>query len=231
MSKATASLVLNGRSKELRVAEETRERVLAIAKEHHYQPSIHARSLRDNRSHTIGLVITDSITPTTELVADIARQHPDEFYFLGGQPRLSPTRDRLEGFKQGLRAAGVELRPEWIIHGNYHPSSGYEMFAELCARLGRPPKALFTAACGLLEGVLRYMGQHNLMQSDIRLASFDDHYLYDSLTIPVDTIRQDNRQLAWHCFDLIGKLIEGETPQPLQRKLDATLQRRYKSAV
>ena len=201
VSKATASLVLNGRSKELRVAEETRERVLAIAKEHHYQPSIHARSLRDNRSHTIGLVvpeitnygfavfsheletlcreagvqlliscsdenpgqetvvvnnmvarqvdglivassmlndadylklseqlpvvlfdrhmndstlplvITDSITPTTELVADIARQHPDEFYFLGGQPRLSPTRDRLEGFKQGLRAAGVELRP------------------------------------------------------------------------------------------------------------------------
>lgn len=201
VSKATASLVLNGRSKELRVAEETRERVLAIAKEHHYQPSIHARSLRDNRSHTIGLVvpeitnygfavfsheletlcreagvqlliscsdenpgqetvvvnnmvarqvdglivassmlndadyhklseqlpvvlfdrhindsalplvITDSITPTTELVADIARQHPDEFYFLGGQPRLSPTRDRLEGFKQGLREAGVALRP------------------------------------------------------------------------------------------------------------------------
>nr|VXZ87660.1 D-fructose-responsive transcription factor [Klebsiella pneumoniae] len=39
-----------------------------------------------------------------------------------------------------------------MINGNYHPSSGYEMFAALCARLGRPPKALFTAACGLLEG-------------------------------------------------------------------------------
>ncbi|MXG37093.1 LacI family DNA-binding transcriptional regulator, partial [Escherichia coli] len=59
VSKATASLVLNGRSKELRVAEETRDRVLAIAKEHHYQPSIHARSLRDNRSHTIGLVVPE----------------------------------------------------------------------------------------------------------------------------------------------------------------------------
>ncbi|WP_407437775.1 LacI family DNA-binding transcriptional regulator [Lelliottia sp.] len=320
VSKATASLVLNGRSKELRVAEETRDRVLAIAKQNHYQPSIHARSLRDNRSHTIGLVvpeitnygfadfsheletlcreagvqllisctdenpgqetvvvnnmvsrqvdglivassmlndadyqklseqlpivlfdrhmndsslpqvITDSITPTRELVADIARQHPDEIYFLGGQPRLSPTRDRLEGFKQGLAQAGVTLRPEWIIHGNYHPSSGYEMFAALCAQLGRPPKAVFTAACGLLEGVLRYMGQHNLLQSDMRLASFDDHYLYDSLAIPIDTIRQDNRQLAWHCFDLIGKLIEGDVPDPLQRKLDATLQRRHKTA-
>ena len=38
VSKATASLVLNGRSKELRVAEETRDRVMAIAKQHHYQP-------------------------------------------------------------------------------------------------------------------------------------------------------------------------------------------------
>src|SRR5690606_24883417 len=175
-------------------------------------------------------VITDSITPTRELVADIARQHPDESYFLGGQPRLSPTRDRLEGFKQGLRDANVTLRPEWIIHGNYHPSSGYEMFAELCARLGRPPKALFTAACGLLEGVLRYMRQHNLLQSDIRLASFDDHYLYDSLTIPVDTVRQDNRQLAWHFFVLIGKLIDGESPEKVRRNLHATLQQRYKAA-
>lgn len=174
VSKATASLVLNGRSKELRVAEETRDRVMAIAKQHHYQPSIHARSLRDNRSHTIGLVVpemtnygfavfsheletlcreagvqllisctdenpgqetvvvnnmvsrqvdglivassmlndadyqklseqlpvvlfdrhmndsslplvmTDSITSTAQLVSEIARQHPDEVYFLGG---------------------------------------------------------------------------------------------------------------------------------------------------
>ena len=59
VSKATASLVLNGRGKELHVAQETRERVLSIAQQRHYQPSIHARSLRDNRSHTIGLVVPE----------------------------------------------------------------------------------------------------------------------------------------------------------------------------
>ena len=226
VSKATASLVLNGRGKELRVAQETRERVLAIAREQHYQPSIHARSLRDSRSHTIGLVVpeitnygfavfsheletlcreagvqllisctdenpgqesmvvnnmiarqvdglivascmhsdadylklseqlplvmTDSLAPTAELIARIAGQHADEFWFLGGQPRLSPSRDRLAGFSQGLAQAGVELRPEWIINGNYHPSSGYEMFAALCARLRRclpPPAACWKGYC------------------------------------------------------------------------------------
>ena len=317
VSKATASLVLNGRSKELRVAEETRERVLAIAREQHYQPSIHARSLRDNRSHTMGLVVpeitnygfavfsheletlcreagvqllisctdenpgqesvvvnnmisrqvdglivascmhndadylklsqqlpvvlfdrcpnesllplvmTDSITPTAELMCGIAPQHSYEVGFLGGQARLAPSRDRLTGFTQGLAQAGIALRPEWVINGNYHPSSGYGMFAALCARLGRPPKALVTAACGLLEGVLRYMSQHHLLDSDIHLTSFDDHYLYDSLSLRIDTVQQDNRQLAWHCYDLISQLIEGDTPETLQRYLPATLQFRH----
>ncbi|MCE0491884.1 substrate-binding domain-containing protein [Pantoea sp. Mb-10] len=316
VSKATASLVLNGRGKELRVAKETRERVLNLAREHHYQPSIHARLLRDNRSHTLGLVVpeitnhgfavfshalenlcreaglqlliactdenagqervvvdnlvarqvdglivassmlndsdyrklseqlpvvlfdrymsetqlplvlTDSITPTAELVERLARASAEEIYFLGGQPRLSPTKDRLEGFKQGLARADVALRPEWIVHGNYHPSSGYEMFAALCAQLGRPPKALFTAACGLLEGVLRYMSQHQLLTRDIRIASFDDHYLYDSLSVAIDTVAQDVPRLAQECFSLVTAMIAGEEPAHPQTVLPATLRLR-----
>ncbi|MBS1206594.1 MAG: transcriptional regulator [Proteobacteria bacterium] len=317
VSKATASLVLNGRGKELRVAQETRERVLAIAQQYHYQPSIYARLLRENRSHTLGLVvpeitnygfavfshelenlcreaglqlliactdenasqetvvvnnlvarqvdgliiassmqsdsdyvklseqlpvvlfdrhindtqlplvITDSLTPTADLVEHLARANPDEIYFLGGQPRLSPTKDRLAGFMQGLERAGVTPRPEWIIHGNYHPSSGYEMFAALCARLGRPPKALFTAACGLLEGVLRYMSQHHLLESEIHIASFDDHYLYDSLSLHIDTVEQNVPRLAQDCFEIITQMIEGNEPAMPQRVLPATLRWRH----
>ena len=304
VSKSTASLVLNGRSKEYRVSDDTRDRILALAGEHHYQPSFHARSLRSSRSHTLGLVvpemtnygfavisreletlcreaglqlliactdenpaqemmavnslvqrqvdglivassqlndaeyqkinaslpvvqmdrlitgselplvITASLTSTATLVENVARQHPDEFYFLGGQPRISPTRDRLAGFQLGLERAGVACKPEWIINGNYHPSSGYEMFAQLCAQLGRPPKALFTAACGLLEGVLRYLNQHQLMESDLHLCSFDDHYLFDGLTLKIDTVAQDCRALAQHSFDMVSALID---EQPLEQ--------------
>ncbi|MBP8127195.1 MAG: LacI family DNA-binding transcriptional regulator, partial [Aeromonadaceae bacterium] len=236
VSKATASLVLNGRSKEYRVADETRDRILAIAAEQHYQPSIHARALRSNRSQTVGLVvpemtnygfasvareletlcreaglqlliacsdenpsqemmavnslmqrqvdglivassslsdseyqkisarlpvvqldrriaesslpwvITDSIESTAELVENLAILHPEEIYYLGGQLRLEPSRERLAGYELGLQRAGVSGKPHWVRHGNFSPSSGYEMMAQLCAELGRPPKALFTAA-------------------------------------------------------------------------------------
>ncbi|RAT57082.1 substrate-binding domain-containing protein, partial [Lonsdalea populi] len=154
------------------------------------------------------LVITESIEPTATLVETVARQHRGEFYFIGGQARISPTRDRLAGFQLGLERAGISCHPDWIIHGNYRPSSGYEMFAELCATLGRPPKTLFVAACGLLEGVLRYLNQHNLMNSEIRLCSFDDHYLFDCLPLRIDTVAQDCETLASRSFDMITALID-----------------------
>ena len=318
VSIATASLVLNGRGKELRVSAATRERVLTIAQQQKYQPNIHARSLRDERNRilTLGLVVpemtnygfavfsfelealcreaglqliisctdenpaqetmivnnmisrqidglivascmfsddfylklseqlpvvlfdrymsgsqlprvfTESIQSVSELIAPVARLSPDEIYFLGGPSRLSPTRDRLAGFTQGLQQAGVTLRPEWVIHGKYHSSAGYEMFAELCARLGRPPKAIFTAACGLLEGVLRYIHQHHLRDKPIYLTSFDDHYLYDSLSLPIDTLSQDNRQLALSCYNLVNQLIQGETTEQLHTSLSASIKRR-----
>jgi len=317
VSKSTASLVLNGRGKELRVAEATRLRVTEIARMANYQPSIHARALNASRSHTLGLVvpemanhgfatfayaletlcrdaglqlliactdenssqetlavnnliqrqvdglivassqlndneyqqltkqlpvllfdrhlgesalplvISESIDSTTKLVEPIARE-VSEFYFFGGQPRISPTRDRLAGFRQGLRQAGLEEKPEWVMHGHYNASSGYEMFAELVMRLGRLPEALYCAACGLQEGVLRYLSQHHLLAEPIRLCSFDDHYLYDALSVKIDTVMQDNRQLAWCCFETMTALIDGKPLEKPQIYLPAQVKRRAK---
>ncbi|UNI42831.1 substrate-binding domain-containing protein [Klebsiella pneumoniae] len=122
---------------------------------------------------------------------------------------------------------GLHLSRELRLHLGQHAGRQRVRCRQQMPRLGRPPKALFTAACGLLEGVLRYMSQHHLLDSNIHLASFDDHYLYDSLSLRIDTVQQDNRQLAWHCYDLLSQLIDGQAPEPLQRYLPATLQIRH----
>lgn len=41
------------------IKKETKELILSIAKEHHYVPNIAAKSLRQNRSYSIGLVVPD----------------------------------------------------------------------------------------------------------------------------------------------------------------------------
>jgi LacI family transcriptional regulator len=60
VSRATASLVLNGRHRELRIADASRERVEQAARELGYRPNLAARGLRTRTSLTIGL-ISDTI--------------------------------------------------------------------------------------------------------------------------------------------------------------------------
>ncbi|WP_157315483.1 LacI family DNA-binding transcriptional regulator [Chitinibacter sp. GC72] len=59
VSKTTASMVLNDRAEQYRIAPATVERVKQIAAEHHFQPSTSARSLRTRRSSTLGLVVPE----------------------------------------------------------------------------------------------------------------------------------------------------------------------------
>ncbi|WP_027469096.1 substrate-binding domain-containing protein [Deefgea rivuli] len=59
VSKTTASMVLNGRAAQYRIAASTVARVQQVAAEHHFQPSASARSLRSRRSGTLGLVVPE----------------------------------------------------------------------------------------------------------------------------------------------------------------------------
>lgn len=58
VSKSTVSRVLNNRED---VLPGTRERVLRIIREHHFQPSVFARSMSQQRSRTIGIVVPHDV--------------------------------------------------------------------------------------------------------------------------------------------------------------------------
>ncbi len=53
----TVSMVLNGRAEEFNISAETRDLILAAAKEHNYQPNLHARSLRNRTTNILGLMV------------------------------------------------------------------------------------------------------------------------------------------------------------------------------
>jgi DNA-binding LacI/PurR family transcriptional regulator len=53
----TVSMVLNGRSEEFNISAETRDVILAAAKELNYQPNLHARSLRNRTTNILGLTV------------------------------------------------------------------------------------------------------------------------------------------------------------------------------
>ena len=60
VSTAAVSLALNGQP---RIGQETRRRILRIAKDLNYQPNFVARSLVIKKSRTLGLIITTIMNP------------------------------------------------------------------------------------------------------------------------------------------------------------------------
>jgi len=59
VSKSLVSIVLNGRGDELNISPDTQKRVHAKAKELHYVPNVFAKGLKEGKSHTIGLLVSD----------------------------------------------------------------------------------------------------------------------------------------------------------------------------
>jgi len=75
VSTALVSYVLSGKEKESRVGPEIAQKVRDIARELNYQPNLLAKSLRNGRTYTIGLIIADISNP---FFANIAREVEDE---------------------------------------------------------------------------------------------------------------------------------------------------------
>ncbi|SFB77458.1 LacI family DNA-binding transcriptional regulator [Tropicimonas isoalkanivorans] len=74
-SNTTVSLVLNGRASDYNITDETRDLILAKAKELNYQPNIHARNLRSGRSDILGLMVPTLRNPFFGELAEAFEAH------------------------------------------------------------------------------------------------------------------------------------------------------------
>jgi LacI family transcriptional regulator len=85
LSIAAVSRILNHSPAAKSIPQETRERVFAVAKELNYKPNIFARSLRSQRSYTIGVMVAEVSEGYATLVLSGIEQHLMEqgyFYFV-----------------------------------------------------------------------------------------------------------------------------------------------------
>ena len=172
------------------------------------------------------LVLTDAAKATADLIEQAASS-VSEFYYFGGQLELSPSRHRLAGFKLGLNRAGLEAKDGWIRHRDYQKESGYILMQALHQELGRLPQALFTASYTLLEGVLRYLNEKDLLgaliSKEMRLVTFDNHELLDCLPLNIDSIAQNSDELARKSFQLSQRLVTSEKVTATSITLDAKI--------
>ena len=150
---------------------------------------------------------------------------------IAGPADLTPSADRVTGYRQALQAAGISADETLIVRGDFRDRSGYQGAQQLLA-LADPPTAMFACndlmAIGAVGAVLEHGWQ---VPDDISIIGFDDIHLAAYVNPPLTTVAQPKYELgAVAAAMLLERLGEREMP-PRRRLLVAELVVRRSAAI
>ena len=110
---------------------------------------------------------------STQALLDLGHR---DIAYLTGKPSQWATKARLRGFRDALRAAGLNPADHTVLSGNYHADSGYELVRTLLRGKSRPTAIMcgndrmaVGALLGLFEAGVR-------VPDDVSVMGYDDQF-------------------------------------------------------
>jgi LacI family transcriptional regulator len=161
----------------------------------------------------------DNIEAAAAMVAHLTDLGHRRIGFIAGHPDYATSRQRLNGYRKGLQAAGIAYEPNLVVEGQYSFDSGSAAATALLS-LQCPPTAIFASSDDMAAGALATAHQMGVrVPEHISIAGFDDTALAEVVWPPLTTIRQPTRDLAYAAADLL--FADGDVVE--HRKLPFTL--------
>lgn len=103
---------------------------------------------------------------------------------------------RLQGYRDGLDAAGIEFDPRFVVEGEFVFESGLAGASELLS-LPEPPTAIFAANDDTAAGVLHEAARRGVrVPQDLSVFGFDDLPMARQLWPALTTVRQASRDMG-----------------------------------
>lgn len=166
----------------------------------------------------------DAIVSASGYAARLATEHllrsgHRRLGFVGGPINTETGADRLEGYEQAMRTAG--LAPSWA-DGEFRIEGG-EAATETLLR-EESPTALVVANNLMTIGALRALGSRRLrVPEDVALVAIDDPFWAELILPPLTTLAQPVRQMADAAVEFLFERITGERTQARRLVLDLEL--------
>jgi LacI family transcriptional regulator len=129
---------------------------------------------------------------------------------VAGTSGMRIVEERIDGYLEALRAAGVKPDPRLLAVGSFNEEGGYEAARSLFTRPPYPT-AVFAAndlsAVGVLEAVVESGRQ---VPDDVSVVGFDDLRLAAYTSPPLTTIHQPAREIGARATSLLFDLTRGK---------------------
>jgi len=143
--------------------------------------------------------------------------------FLAGRPDLESARQREQGYRAALAAAGIAVDPLLIRVGGYEPDMSRDAARQLLV-LDDRPTAIFAA--NDLSAIETVQVAHSLglvIPGDLSVIGFDNIPESALIDTPLTTIDQSIHEMGRQAVELLIDLIDGNTDRPRQVTLPTRL--------
>lgn len=193
VSRTTASYVINGKAKKYRVSDRTIEKVLAVVKEHNYQPNQVAAGLRAGKTRTIGIIIPDlensSYTTIANYLEQLARKNGYQLLLSCSEDKPSIEQECVRHLQQ-RRVDALVISSSFVSPQDYRFYDGWQnnqiplfaldrtlsnnQFRNIVGSDKQDAKTLGSTFSQFVDGTVVYIGAlPNLSVSQLRLEGFE----------------------------------------------------------
>jgi LacI family transcriptional regulator len=148
-----------------------------------------------------------------------------------GPSFLTPSAQRMIGYRQALFDAGIPNEQTLVIQGDFHPETG-RLAARQLLSLDKPPSAIFVCNDMMAIGVLSLISELGLrIPEDVSVVGFDDIELVAYTSPPLTTYAQPKTQMGQTAVTMLLERIRDHSIPDQRTVLPGKLVVRKSSGV
>ncbi|GLU31419.1 LacI family transcriptional regulator [Trinickia caryophylli] len=168
-------------------------------------------------------VVLDNVAASRVVMEHMLALGHTRVAILSGPQYLVPGRDRLAGFVEALRGAGLEPVPELVREGAFGEQDAYAS-AQALVSMAQRPSAIFATNNQMLIGAMRAIAEAGLScPADISVAAIDDFPWAAAFSPALTTVRQPVDEMAGAALNMLVERIEGLQTTPRHVVFDPEL--------
>ncbi len=158
----------------------------------------------------VSSVMTDNQAAAGRAVAHLLSLGHRRIGHILGHSRNGEPNERLLGYRKAMAAAGHQLRPDWMLPGDYSMRSGIAAAHHFLALKDRPT-AVFSGNDEMAIGFLSVLHAHGVeCPRDISVIGFDDIDVAMAYAPPLTTMRQPRNEIGRRATRTLIDILEGE---------------------
>jgi len=147
-----------------------------------------------------------------------------------GPSDVTPSAERVTGYRQALREAGIAADENLVVKGDFQYQSGFRATQQLL-EVNDPPTAVFACndlmAVGAISAVIE---SGRRVPADLSVIGFDDVPLASFTNPPLTTIAQPKYEMGALATTMLLERVQDRDTPPRRKLLDTSLFVRHSTA-